>query len=160
MEASARKLLAYEAAGFEEWGASAGMAWNGNTRSNRGLSVSLRQHWGGAASGGTDALFAHETLDDLSGQGAERNLGGRLEGEMGYGMRLGATTFVATPYAGFGLAHNTRDYRVEWRLASERRRYAGLSLGAEAVRNEQLNDETEAEHAIAAAPADQLLSTG
>ena len=110
LEVNGRALVAHEAAGFREWGASAALAWSPGAEPDRGTSLSLRQSWGAASAGGVDVLLGRETLAGLAA--------GRVDGEVGYGLALGDRV-TGTPNAAFGLTDGgARDYRVGWRLTA------------------------------------------
>ena len=138
LDLNARGLLAHEAPGFREWGAGASLAWDPRPSTDRGLSVSLRQSWGGSSSGGVDALLGRETLDGLAaGDAANAAAGaGRLEAELGYGFAAFGGGFTGTPHAAFALTDAGRDYRLGWRLTSASRGDAGFEVGLEATRRE------------------------
>ena len=65
LDLKARGLVAHQAPGFREWGASASLAWDPRPSTDRGLALTLRQSWGGSPTGGMEALFARETLAGL-----------------------------------------------------------------------------------------------
>ena len=135
LDLKARGLVAHEARGFREWGASASLTWDPRPTTDRGFALRLRQGWGGSPTGGMDALLARETLAGLaadpgSGAGAGDNGGaasaGRLEAELGYGIALFGGGFTGTPNLGVGLSDAGRDYRLGWRLTSARPRRSRL----------------------------------
>ena len=138
-EVRLRSLVAHEAGGYEEWGVS-GYLRIAPGSSGRGLSLSLSPSWGGEAQG------AARLWDAASGSLAEEEPAdrARLDTELGYGMALRGG-LIGTPYAGLGFG-NGRDYRLGWRMSSER--LAGFSLGLEASRGEA-GDGGDAEHAVA-----------
>ena len=70
MDVSARGLLAHEASGFREWGASASFGYDPDP-SPHGLTASLRQTWGAAPAGGADALLGRSTMAGLEGEGGD-----------------------------------------------------------------------------------------
>ena len=153
---NARGLLAHEASGFRESGASASLAWDPRPTTDRGLALTLRQGWGGSPAGGMNALLGRETLAGLAadpglGAGAGDNGGtasaGRLEAELGYGIALFGGGFTGTPNIGIGLSDTARDYRLGWRLKSARKGAAGFELGLDATRREAAGDD--AEHGLA-----------
>ena len=153
---NARGLLAHEASGFRESGASASLAWDPRPTTDRGLALTLRQGWGGSPAGGMNALLGRETLAGLAadpglGAGAGDNGGaasaGRLEAELGYGIALFGGGFTGTPNIGIGLSDTSRDYRLGWRLKSARKGAAGFELGLDATRREAAGDD--AEHGLA-----------
>ena len=155
LDLKARGLIAHEAPGFREWGASASLTWDPRPTTDRGLALRLRQGWGGSPTGGMDALLGRETLAGLaadpgSGAGAGDNGGaasaGRLEAELGYGIALFGGGFTGTPNLGVGLSDAGRDYRLGWRLTSARRGGPGFEIGLDATRREAAN--ADAEHGV------------
>ena len=149
MDVSARGLLAHEASGFREWGASAGLGYDPDP-SPHGLTASLRQTWGAASTGGADALLGRPTMagfdagdDGTGGFDAER----RFEATLGYGMSAFGGRFVGTPELGLGLSESGRDYRLGWRLGLTQSGRVGFDLNLEATRREAANDDAP-EHAI------------
>ena len=100
VEANARKLIAHEDSGYEEWGAGGSVRLDPGA-SGRGLSLSLAPVWGTPSSGVERLWSARDAAglvrdDDFE---AER----RLEGEVGYGLGAFGEHGVVTPYAGLGL---------------------------------------------------------
>ena len=155
LDLKARGLVAHEARGFREWGASASLTWDPRPGTDRGLALRLRQGWGGSPTGGMDALLGRETLAGLaadpgSGAGAGDNGGtasaGRLEAELGYGIALFGGGFTGTPNLGIGLSDTSRDYRLGWRLTSARPGGPGFEIGLDATRREAAN--ADAEHGV------------
>ena len=144
LDLKARGLIAHEASGFREWGASASLTWDPRPGTDRGLALRLRQSWGGSPTGGMDALLGRETLGGLA---ANDNTGtasaGRLEAELGYGIAMFGGGFTGTPYLGFGLTAGGRDYRLGWRLNSAERGDRGLALDLEATRREPADGNAE-----------------
>ena len=144
---NARGLLAHEASGFRESGASASFTWDPRPGTDRGLALTLRQSWGGSPAGGMDALLGRGTLAGLA---ADDNGGtasaGRLEAELGYGIPAFGGALTATPHLGFGLTDTGRDYRLGWRLKSARKGTPRFEIGLEATRREAAGDD--AEHAL------------
>ena len=94
-----RSLVAHDASGYEEWGASGSIRIDPG-ESGRGLSFTLT--WGNAGSG-TEHLWS---LGDTRGLAPETafEAGRRLEVEAGYGSGLGHRRGLATPYTGLGLS--------------------------------------------------------
>ena len=147
LDVKARGLLAHEASGFREWGASGSVAWDPRPSTERGLALSLTQSWGASPSGGMDALLSRETLAGLAanedeGTGSGRfRAAGRLEGEIGYGLPAFGGAFTGTPNLGFGLSDGgARDYRIGWRLTSAVRGDPGFEVSLDATRREPAND--------------------
>ena len=147
LDLKGRGLIAHEASGFREWGASAALTWDPRPETDRGLALRLRQSWGGSPTGGMDALLGRETLAGLA---ANDNGGtasaGRLEAELGYGIALFDGGFTGTPNLGIGFSETGRDYRVGWRLTSARRGDPGFTIGFDATRREPAD--ADAEHGL------------
>ena len=141
-----RGLLTHEAKGLSDTGYGASIAWDPAPSSKRGLSLSLRQSFGGSASDGTSALFSREVMDGLAANG---NSGGnrRLEGRIGYGLPVFGDRFTGTPEIGFGLSDSGRDYSLGWRLTREGRDAGSFEFALEATRRESAND-NDPEHGI------------
>ena len=144
----ARGLIAHEAPGFREWGASASLTWDPRPSTDRGLALTLRQGWGGSPAGGMNVLLGRETLAGLAadpglGAGAGDNGGaasaGRLEAELGYGLPTFGGGFTGTPNLGIGLTDTARDYRLGWRLTPARKGAPGFEIGLDATRREAAN---------------------
>ena len=147
LDLKGRGLIAHEASGFREWGASAALTWDPRPTTDRGLALRLRQSWGGSPTGGMDALLARETLAGLAANddGGTASAG-RLEAELGYGIALFDGSFTGTPNLGIGFSETGRDYRVGWRLTSARRGDPGFTIGLDATRREAAN--ADAEHGL------------
>ena len=135
VEANARKLIAHEDSGYEEWGAGGSVRLDPGA-SGRGLSFSLAPVWGTPSSGVERLWSARDAAglvrdDDFE---AER----RLEGEVGYGLGAFGERGVVTPYAGFGLAEaGDRTWRAgaRWSLAPH------LAMSLDGARREPANDD-------------------
>ena len=152
-ESRARALVAHEADGFREWGASLSGSWNPSPETDRGLSVSLTQSWGASPSGGMDALLGRETLAGLAPVDGEDGSDGfhasrRLEGELGYGLGVFGGAFTGTPNVGLGLSETARDWRIGWRLAPAGAGAAGFEMSLDATRSEPASDDARPEHGV------------
>ena len=152
LDMKARGLVAHEASGFREWGASLAASWDPRPTTDRGLSLSLRQSWGASPAGGMDALLSRETLADLAANdedgGAGFEASSRLEGELGHGVAMFGSAFTGTPNVGFGLSGGgAREWRLGWRLTSAVRGDPGFEVSLDATRSEPANDE-EPGHAV------------
>ena len=135
VEANARKLIAHEDSGYEEWGAGGSVRLDPGA-SGRGLSLTLAPVWG-TPSSGVERLWSARNAaglvrdDDFE---AER----RLEGEVGYGLGAFGERGVVTPYAGLGLAEaGDRTWRAgaRWSLAPH------LAMSLDGARREPANDD-------------------
>ena len=149
-ESRARGIIAHEAAGFREWGASVSFAYRPRPETERGLALSLTQSWGASPSGGMDALLGRETLAGLAANndGGRFEASSRLEGELGFGLAAFGGAFTGTPNIGFGLSDNVREVRLGWRLTSAVPGDPGFEVSLDATRRETANDDTPAEHGI------------
>ena len=105
VEGSVRTLVAHEESGYKEWGAAGSIRVDPGT-SGRGLSLTLRPSWG-AAQSGTEQLRSLRDSGELGGD-SEFEAESRLEGEIGYGLGLGHTPGVVTPFAGITLGDGRR----------------------------------------------------
>ena len=147
VEGSVRTLVAHEASGYEEWGASGAVRIDPGA-SGRGLSLSVVPSWG-AASSGVDRLWSLSNAGGLSSDSAFE-AGQRLETEVGYGLCLRHTPGVLTPYAGLSLADGSGR---AWRTGARWEIVPGAMLGLEATRNEVAKGE-------GAAPLHTLMLRG
>ena len=150
LDLKARGLVAHEAPGFREWGASASLAWDPRPSTDRGLALTLRQSWGGSPTGGMDALLGRETLAGLAANenGDTTASAGRLEARFGYGIGVSGDRFTMTPEIGLGLSEAGRDTTLGWRLTRTGSGPGSLELSLEARRRESANDNTPPEHGI------------
>ena len=144
LDLKARGLVAHEASGFREWGASASLTYDPRPSAQRGLALTLRQNWGASPSGGMDALLQRETLTGLAANdngGGRIAAAGRLDGEIGYRFPVFDGGSTGTPNVGFSLTEVARDYRAGWRLTPARRRHPGLEVTLDVTRRETANDD-------------------
>ena len=141
VEANARKLIAHEDSGYEEWGAGGSVRLDPGA-SGRGLSLTLAPVWG-TPSSGVDRLWSARDAaglvrdDDFE---AER----RLEAELGYGFGAPRGLGLATPYAGLSLAGGWRAWRLgaRWNVAPD------VTFGLEGTRRESGNDDEPPQHGL------------
>ncbi len=123
---SGRSLVAH-GSDVEEWGASGSLHMDAGG-DGRGLSLSLSPAWG--ASGSGLARLWEEGMASRDGVGGEG--GGRLEGELGYGLAAWGEAGTLTPYGGLALGGDERRYSLGQRLALG----TALGLKIEATRSE------------------------
>ena len=132
-----RALVAHEADGYEEWGASASVRY-GAGESGRGLTLELAPEWGRTGSAAEQLWSARAAGDLVAGDGFEAP--GRLRADLGYGFGLGdglgdglgGRDSVLTPYTGLVLGDGgSRQWRfgVRWQLG------AHATAGLEATRD-------------------------
>ena len=124
-------LAAHEDGSYDEWGVSGSLRMAPDP-SGRGLSLSMSPSWGAERRGGRIWDARPGALVDDGGEPP----GARLDTELGYGLSL-SDGLTGMPYVGLGFGRD-RDYRLGWRLASDRLR--SFSLGVEAARREPATD--------------------
>ena len=94
VEGNVRGLLTHSDEGYEEWGASGSVRLDPGV-SGRGVSLSIGSVWG-AASGGVEQLWSTGTTSGLALED-EFKAEGRLQTELGYGLRPPVGHGVLTP---------------------------------------------------------------
>lgn len=115
VEARVRMLLAHEAAGYEEWGASGAVRLSPSA-SGLGPSLALLPSWGTSGSAAAQS-WAHP---DASApvQGGAAPAAGRLDAELGYGLPALRGQGILTPYARMALVEQDgRSWHMGARLA-------------------------------------------
>ncbi len=127
-----RTLLTHRDEEFRDQGVAASFAYDPDPETPRGPSVTLRQDWGGQATGGLDALFASAPLAERTGAAATSS---RWAAEAAWGFPAFGGRFTGSPHVGVGLAAGARDYTLGWRLVPETTQSA-LSLALQATRRE------------------------
>ena len=142
-ELAGRGLLAHEASGFREWGASAALGWDPAPSSALGPSASLRHTRGASSTGGMDALLARRTMAGLVPNDDARP-GGTVEAELGYGFPVLGGRAVGTPHVGLVLRESGETLRLGYRYQAGR----ALVLGFEASRREPAADGNPPEHGL------------
>ena len=142
LDLSGRTLLAHDNDDLKDRGFSAVLAYDSAPATMRGASLSLRQDFGGKATGGLDALFQPAALVDRTGNASTS----RWAVEAAYGLPAFGGRWTASPHVGFGLATGARDYSLGWRLAPEAANVPDLSFGVNATRRER--DTHAAEHTL------------
>ena len=100
IEAQARTLLAHEASGYEEWGASGAIRVTPSP-TGRGLTLSIAPAWGQTGSAAERLWSAHDAR--AFGSDQEFEASSRLEMDAGYGIGVPGNRGVLTPYAGLAL---------------------------------------------------------
>ncbi len=132
LDLSGRTLVAHGSDDLEDRGFAASLAFDPDPASALGPSLTLRQDWGGEATGGLDRLFTPETLEDRTG-GAEDEI--RWQAQAAYGFPLFSGDFTGSPQAGLGLATGVREYSLGWQLTPGEG-VRDLSFGLQATRRE------------------------
>ena len=137
IEAQARTLVAHEASGYEEWGASAAVRL-APSASGRGWSLSIAPTWGRTGSA-SDRLWSARDAGELEGGGGFE-ADGRIEAQLGYGAALPHHRGLLTPYGTLTLGSEgggTMRGGARWILDSD------LAVTLEATRNESAGAEAE-----------------
>ena len=142
LDVSGRTLIAHGNDDLKDRGYAASLAFDPAPATKRGPSLSLRQEFGGQASGGLDALFQPATLEDRTGSEATS----RWAMEAAYGFPAFGGRWTGSPHVGLGFATAARDYSIGWRLTPEGRTAANVSFGLRATRRE--SDTAQAEHTV------------
>lgn len=149
LDIEGRALISHEDGAMKDRGFSAALIYDPRADSAQGLSLTLRQEFGGAANGGLAALFADDPLARRaggygSGHGSDA---GRWTMEAGYGLPAFGGRFVGTPHLSYGASGFGRDVGVGWQLAPEAGPGAPqLSFGVLATRRE--SNKEGADHGI------------
>ena len=136
IEGQVRALVAHEAEGYEEWGASGAIRVNPSA-SGRGLTLSIAPQWGRTGSG-TEQLWNARDASALEPD-AEFEPTRQLVMDAGYGIGLGAGRGMLTPYSGMTLGEaSSRTVRggLRWKLGAD------AVLGLEATRQSSEGGET------------------
>ena len=145
LDVSGRTLVAHGNDDLEDWGVSASVSWDPFPETRRGPAISMRQAYGGSATGGLDALLSPDPLDPARAGGVE---GARTAFEAAYGLPAFGGRFTGTPHAGCGVSGDARDCTVGWRLSPEARGAPDLSFGARATGREDGTGSAEGEFGI------------
>ena len=133
IEGQVRALVAHEASGYEEWGASGAIRVSPSA-SGRGLTLSIAPVWGTAGSR-SEHLWSARNAGELEAA-QEFEATARLDTDLGYGIGVPGTRGIVTPYAGLSLSEgSSRRYRTgaRWNVAP------GAVLGLEATRQDGAN---------------------
>ncbi|MCY4323760.1 MAG: hypothetical protein OXD00_08770 [Gammaproteobacteria bacterium] len=132
-----RRLVNHESDSEADQGISAALSFDPNPASQRGPVFTLRQDFGGRASGGLDAMFAGEPMVALAGAPATS----RWQAEAAYGFPVFGGRFIGSPHIDYGFSELARDYSVGWRLAAAQDANApDLSLRLLANRHERARE--------------------
>ena len=134
LDLEGRTLLTHEADGRRDLGFSAALAFDPSPQTRRGPKLSLRQDFGGQATGGLDALFAANPLAERMGQEAT----GRWTAEAAWGFPTFRDRFIGTPTLGYGVSAMGRDYSLGWQLEPFEGAGRDLSFGLKLTRRESL----------------------
>ena len=122
-----RALALHEDGDLEDWGVSVTLEWDPRPETRLGPSVVATRGWGGAASGGVDALLGPETVPGLAEPGD-----GSWSLEAAYGLRRGRG-MAGVPHLRVGGADGLEELRLGYRIEpdADHAADARLSLWAE-----------------------------
>ncbi len=138
-EFRARGLLTHDDRGFSERGFAGSLAWDPDSASERGPSLTISQTVGAQASGGMDTLLGPEAPHTFGEDGTEDELARRrLEAKLGYGFALFGGGFTGTPELRLGFSESGRETVLGWRLAEARSAGLAFGLDVEAARRESV----------------------
>ena len=112
LDLSGRTLVSHDSDDLEDRGYAASFTFDPEPQSQRGLSLTLNQDWGGQSSGGLDALFAEESISERTGSASES----RWNAQAAYGFSMLSGQFTGSPYIGTGITDSTQEYTLGWRL--------------------------------------------
>ena len=112
LDLSGRTLLSHDSDDLKDQGFAASFVFDPEPQSERGLSMTIGQDWGGAATGGLDALFAEPSISERAGSASDS----RWNAEVAYGLSAWDGRFTGSPYIGLGITDSTQEYNLGWRL--------------------------------------------
>ncbi len=136
-ELTARALLAHEEKSYDEWGIGGSVRLMPDS-AGRGLSFGLNSSWGASASG-AEQLWAQQSAAGLAATDPTRP-SGRLNAELGYGVRALDGRGLLTPYAGVTLSEGgAQASRLGTRFSLDE----AFSLSLEGTRLERVDTVTE-----------------
>ena len=108
----------------------------------KGFSLSLAPSWG-VVSSGARSLWRQSSVALLTARGESADAG-RLNAEMGYGLRMSGRALL-TPYAGVTLlSEGGRDWRMGWRYNLG----PSVRLNLEGIRREGIQDRDAPDHGV------------
>ncbi len=112
LDLSGRTLVSHDSDDLEDRGVAASFTFDPEPQSQRGLSLTLNQDWGGQSTGGLDALFAEQSISERTGSASES----RWNAQAAYGFSMLSGQFTGSPYIGTGITDSTQEYTLGWRL--------------------------------------------
>ena len=148
-EIHGRALLTHAAAGFHEQGLALDFSYDPTPLSEHGLSFSLSQSMGAAATGGMDALLSPVTLAALD---SPADVGQQeFEARLAYGFPILSDAFYMTPSLGFALSPRHRTYGLDFRFSPSamHQQASDLEISLEGDRREPTNADATPEHSLA-----------
>ena len=148
-ELRGRALLTHAAAGFHEQGLALDFSYDPTPSSQHGLSFSMGQSMGAAASGGMDALLSPTTLAALD---SPADVGQQqLEARLAYGFPILGDALYMTPSLGFTRSPQDRTYGLGLTFSPSDNHplhTTDLELSLEGERRESINADATPEHSL------------
>ena len=143
IDLSGRTLLIHSSDDLKNQSVAVEFAWDSDPATRRGPALTFSQQWGTKALGGLDTPFGPDSIEDLGDSG---NTAG-WQAEASWGFPIFGGSFTGSPHVGVGLASDTRDYSLGWRLMPAVKANApDLSLAVKATRQE--SDTAPPKHSI------------
>jgi len=150
LDIEGRTLITHGSDDLKDRSFAASLIFDPDPAMKRGPSLSLRQDWGGQATGGLDALFTPNPL----AKHFDSEATSRWQAEAAWGFSAFSGRFTGSPYVGLGISTGVRDWTFGWRLSPVAPSTAGsaraiapdLSFDLKATRKE--GNIAEPEHAI------------
>ena len=143
IDLSGRTLIVHSSDDLKNQSFAVAFAWDPDPATQRGPSLKFSQQWGTIALGGLDTPFGPDSIEDL---GDSENTA-RWQADAAWGFPIFGGTFTGSPHVGVGLASDTRDYSLGWRLTPAANANApDLSFAVKATRQE--SDTAPPEHSI------------
>ena len=147
-ELRGRALLSHAAAGFHEQGLALDFSYDPTPSSQHGLSFSMGQSMGAAASGGMDALLSPTTLAALD---SPADVGQQqLEARLAYGFPILGDALYMTPSLGFTRSPQDRTYGLGLMFSpsDNHPQASDLEISLEGERREPTNADATPEHSL------------
>ena len=142
LDIAARGLIAHNSKGFREKSVSAALAWDPNSASDEGVSLSLKHSWSSMPSGGQalNSTLWENSIAGLSASDSENVSQStqliRTSLEIGYGMSAFNGRFIATPnFAIESSSDSSRNLRLGWKLSSVKHSDSIFTLSADITRD-------------------------
>ena len=143
IDLSGRTLIVHSSDDLKNQSFAVAFAWDPDPATQRGPSLKFSQQWGTIALGGLDTPFGPDSIEDL---GDSENTA-RWQADAAWGFPIFGGSFTGSPHVGVGLASDTRDYSLGWRLTPAANANApDLSFAVKATRQE--SDTAPPEHSI------------
>ncbi|MCY4542350.1 MAG: cadherin-like beta sandwich domain-containing protein [Rhodobacteraceae bacterium] len=152
VDVQGRVLLAHVDENYREWGASAGLTYDPDPTSERGIGMSLRRSVGMHSVSARTVLLGADTMAEMAGGHAgsgQPAASSGLEGEIGYGLPAFGGGYTGTPNFGFRTADGgSQDLRIGWKVSPEVPYKTRLELHLDATRHKPSGGRQPVEHGV------------